>query len=99
MDLHSTFESSSDDHGINFTLDESDTEPNEPKYLFTNLGNRGYNIMVDTGSIVCLVTKRIAREIDEADSNAWWRPTTNRTHLKPFNNTPIKSLGTLHCDV
>ena len=55
--------------------------------------------MVDTGSVVSLITKRIAQEIESHDSSAWWRRQPNSLKLKSFNISPIKNLGTLYCEV
>ena len=74
-------------------------ENGDPKYLFVKLGNSELNIMLDTGSVASLVTKRIAQEIESHDSSVWWSRQPNSMRLKSFNNSPIQNLGTLYCYV
>ena len=55
--------------------------------------------MVDTGSVVSLITKRIAQEIESHDSSAWWGRHPISMKLKSFNISAIKNLGTLYSGV
>ena len=55
--------------------------------------------MVVTGSMASLITKRIAQEIESHNSSAWWSRQPNSMKLKSFNNSPIKNLGTVYCEV
>ena len=70
-----------------------------PKNFFLKVGNSEINIMIDTGSVVSLITKRIAQQIELHDISAWWSRQPNSRKLKSFNNSPIKKLGTMFCDV
>ena len=79
----------------NNSLDENE----DPKYLFVKIGNSKNNIMVDTGSVVSPITKRIAQEMQSHDSSAEWSGQPNSMNPKSFNISPIKNLGTLYCDV
>ena len=55
--------------------------------------------MVNTGSVVSPITKRIAQENELHDSSAWWIRQPNSMKLKSFNISPIKNLVTMYCDV
>ena len=55
--------------------------------------------MVDTGIVVSLVTRKMAREIEKTDGNTWWNHRANRTQLRKYNNSPIQNLGLLYCEV
>ena len=52
-------------------------------------------MIVDTGSVVSLITKSIAQKIESHDSSAWWNRQPISMKLKSLNNSPIKHLGTL----
>ena len=87
-------------------ISEENDSPNKPVdangdpiYIFVKLGNSEFNIMVDTGSVVSLVTNRIAEEIKSHDNSAWWSRHPNSIRLKSFNNSPFQNLGTLYCAV
>ena len=83
------------DESSNSSVDEK----GDPKYLFVKFGNSEFNIMVDTGSVVSLITKRIAQENETHYSSAWWGRQPNSIKLESFNNSPIKNLGNLYCEV
>ena len=94
-----------DDYYVNMISEGDDSpknfvdEKDDPKYLFVKFGNSEFNIVVDTGSVGSLTNKRIAQEIELHHSSAWWSLQLNSMKLKSFNNSPIKNLGTLSCDV
>ena len=84
---------------------EGDESPNisvvengDPKYLIVKFGNSEFNILVDMGCVVSVITKRIAQKIESHDSSAWWCRQPNSMNLKSLNNSPIKNLGTLYSD-
>ena len=45
--------------------------------------------MVDTVSVVSIVTEQIAQEIESHDSSARWIRQPYSMRLKSFNNSPI----------
>ena len=55
--------------------------------------------MVDSGSVISLVTKKTAKEIEVTNGNAWLRHTTNRRELQINNNSCIQNLSTCYCEV
>ena len=54
----------------------------DPNYFFFKFGNSEFNIMVDTVSVVSLITKRIAQEIELNDSSAGWSLQPNSMKLQ-----------------
>ena len=87
-------------------ISEGDVSPNnsldeneDPKHPFVKFGDSKINIMVDTGSLVSPITKRIALEFESHDISAEWSGQPNSMNPKSFNISPIKNLGTLYCDV
>ena len=55
------------DESSNSSVDEN----GDPKYLFVKFGNSEFNIIVDTGSVVSLITKPIAQENKTHYNSAW----------------------------
>ena len=105
LDLNSSYMDSDEDYYVNMITDEC-VSPNklvdengDPKYFFVKLDNSEFNIMVDAGSVVSLVTKQKAQETESHDSSAWWSRQPNSMRTKIFNNSAIQNLGTLYCDV
>ena len=104
-DVNSSNRVSDEDYYVNMISEGDDSpknfvdENNDPKYLFLKFGNSEFNIVVDTGSVVSLTTKRIAEEIELHHSSAWWSLQLNSMKFKRFKNSPVKNLGTMSGNV
>ena len=87
-DVNSSYRDSDEDY-YNKMTSEGDNSPKNsvdengyPKYRIVNFGNNKFNIMVETGSVVSLITKRIAQEIESDNTSAWWSCQPNSMKLK-----------------
>ena len=96
-DIQSEYADSEDDYTVNILSPTTDNST--PTKLEIQFGNSKYWVMVDSGSSSSLVTERMAREIEQRDSNSWWSRTTNPTQLRSYTNDPIKNKGTLYSDI
>ena len=82
------------------TEESPDVDHNkEPKNLMLAFANREFNVMVEFGSVVSRVTKKMTEDIGCNDSKAWRSRRPNPTKLKIFNISPIRNISTLYCDV
>ena len=70
-----------------------------PSKLQIQYGQSKFWVMVDSGSSTSIATEQMAKDIEARDINTWWSRTTNPLKLKSYTDTPIKTLGTLYCDI
>ena len=96
-EVQSQYTNSEDDYSVNMLSPEKDKTT--PAKLEIQYGNSKYRVMVDSGSSARLVTERMAKEIEERDSNTWLSHTTNPVQLRSFTNDPIHNKGTLYSDI
>ena len=96
-EVHSQYTNSEDDYSVNMLSPEKDKTT--PAKLEIQYGNSRYWVMVDSGSSAGLVTERMAKQIEERDSNTWWSHTTNPVQLRSYTNDPIRNKGTLYSDI
>ena len=96
-EVHSQYTNSEDDYSVNMLSPEKDKTT--PAKLEIQYGNSRYWVMVDSGSSASLITERMAKEIEERDSNTWWSHTTNPVQLRSYTNDPIRNKGTLYSDI
>ena len=95
-EVQSQYTNSEDDYTVNMLSPEKDKTT--PAKLEIQYGNSKYWVMVDSGSSASLVTERMAKEIEERDSNTWWSHTTNPVQLRRYTNDPIHNKETLYSD-
>ena len=96
-EIHSTYADSGDKYFVNM-MDSTDNATT-PSKLHIQYGHSKFWVMVNSGSSTSIVTEQMAKDIEARDGNTWWSRTTNPVKLKSYNNTPIKNLGTLYCDI
>ena len=68
-EVQSQYTNSEDDYSVNMLSPEKDKTT--PAKLEIQYGNSKYWVMVDSGSSASLVTERMAKEIEQRDSNTW----------------------------
>ena len=75
-DVNSSYTDSDENYYVNMISKGNDSpnksvdEIGDPKHLFVKLGNSEFNIVVEAVSVICLVTERIAQEIESHHSSA-----------------------------
>ena len=67
----------------------------EPLKAKTQFGEVQANAMIDSGSVVSLITKTLANRILRTTPSAKWITTKQKRDLEIFSNEPIKVLGHL----
>ena len=93
----STYDDSADEYSVNMM--ETPDDPTTPSKLHIQYSHSKFWVMVDSGSSTSIITEQMAKDIEARDSNTWWSRTTNPVKLKSYTDTPIRSLGTLYCDI
>ena len=71
----------------------------EPLNAKIRLGEEQANAMLDSGSVVSLITKTLANRIFRTSPSEKWITTKERSELKTFSTEPIKVLGHLETTV